>query len=141
LTLYKSPRAIQYREIYQCNQLDYEKPIKSLRKVLEIFNFPDFSSSIENAKIDVDKFLKIRESKGCKEFREWIWSIENADENEIKDYVDSFREKIGNAISAPQGKVIRWITGTGLGFVPIIVEPVSSIFGAVDKFLLEKVFP
>lgn len=126
---------------FLCNQLNYEKPVKSLRKVLEIFNFPDFSSSIENSKIDVDKFLKIRESKECGEFRKWIWSIENADENEIKDYVDSFREKIGNAISTPQGKVIRWITGTGIGVVPIIGGPVSSVFGALDTFLLEKVFP
>jgi len=113
---------------------------ESLRKVLEIKGIPTLGKNFSE-KIDVKKFLKIRESKECQEFRSWLWSIHEASESELNDYINSYKQKIGEFFKSPLGKTIRLITGVGLGLVPSAGVLLSGTYGILDLFLLKKILP
>lgn len=123
------------------NQFNLNKRLASLRRVIEISGLPNLKEAISDDKIDIDRLLKVRESNECKEFRCWLWSIESETDEEIKEHVNAFREKIGEFYRSPLGKTIRWITGVGTGLIPIAGFAISASLGAIDTFLLEKLIP
>jgi len=122
-------------------QLEPKKPLSSLRRVMEISDFPNLREAISETKIDINKFFKIRQSDECKEFRSWLWSIDNASDEEIKEYVAGFRHRVGELIRTPLAKSLRWIAGIGLSLIPGAGSFISSAVGALDSFILERVLP
>jgi hypothetical protein len=110
---------------------------RGFQRVLDIAGLPEFSTSDA---INVDKLLKVRESTEAREFREWLGSIGNAHEKEIKERVEGLRVKVGLAISGTVGKVVRCLVTSGLGFVPG-QEVHALALTLVDQFLLDKLLP
>lgn len=123
------------------NQYMLKERLSSLRRVIEISGLPNLKESISDDKIDIDRLLKVRQSNECKEFRSWLWSIESETDEEIKEHVNDFREKIGEFYRSPLGRTIRWITGVGTGLIPTAGFAISASLGAIDTFLLEQLLP
>ena len=111
---------------------------KQFRRVVEIAGFPDFSSAISDKKVNVERLLEVRQSGECREFREWLPTIDDASDAEIKDRISSLRSKLGNAIQSQSGKAIRLLATTGIGIAGL---PAGIVAGVVDTFLLEKMLP
>ncbi len=118
-------------------QLNREGERQTLQRVLAISNFPEFNYE-DSLTIDVTKLLDIRYSVECREFRKWLSNCVNASDKEIADQIFSLRSKLGNMIGSTTGKVIRFLANTGIG---VFSTPLSVIIGALDSFLLEKIFP
>lgn len=126
---------------YLVRQSTSDRPGESLRRLMDIKNFPDLQQAALEGKINIEKFLKILHSHELKEFRSWLWAITDASDKEIEEALSTFRQKIGGFIRAPKGIFLRWLTGFGSGFIPVAGPAISGAFGLMDSFLLEKVLP
>lgn len=116
------------------NNYAANRPADNFTKIVELSDFPDFN----NVTIDVHNLLKIRDSEECILFRNWLWSVDNIEDSEIKDVTNGFRNKIGLMLNTPSAKVIRWLASTSLG----VIDPVSSTAVSIfDTFVLEKLLP
>ncbi len=115
--------------------------ILALRKVMKINNLPNFGSVDLFKQLDIDKLLKLRDSDECKLFRRLIWSLSNSTEQEILEIINEYRNRVGQYLRTPIGKTIRFLTGTGTGFIPGFGGAISATFGLLDSFVLERMFP
>jgi hypothetical protein len=115
------------------------KPIEEqFGRVITIANLPDF---VPGKRIDVESLLKARESPECREFQAWLSNLEGATDAEIAEMVGSLRNRIASIVQSGPGKALRFAVTTALSLVPgagLIAGPAA---GAVDSFLIERVFP
>lgn len=114
---------------------------RQFRRVVEIAGLPDFTSAISDRRVDVERLLEIRESAECREFRDWLPTIEGASDREIKERVCSLRAKFGNATQSVGGKAVRVLAVTGIGAIPPIGLVAGALASIADTFLLEKILP
>jgi hypothetical protein len=115
------------------------KPIEEqFARVVTIANLPDF---VSGKRIDVERLLKARESAECREFRAWLSKLEGMSDAQIAEMVSGVRNEVSSMIRSGMGKSLRFALTTAIGLIPgagIVAGPVA---GAVDSFLVEKVFP
>jgi len=106
-------------------------------KVLRVGRFPAFEFQPPTKTFDMGKFLKVRDSKECRAFREWLKSAQFFDEQEIHAQVASLRARLGTLVHGPLGQSIRFAVGYGAGLIPVLGPVVS----ALDTFVLDKILP
>jgi len=101
------------------------------KRVLEIANFPqaDFKSS--EIRIDVEKLLKIRESKEIKEFKYWLSDVSSISDHEIYKIVRGIKSKISDLYNCKSSTVLKFLLGS-------IPGPIGITFSALDNFILSK---
>jgi hypothetical protein len=122
-------------------QLGADAQEARLRRVIEIAGLPDLSVAVEEGDFDVERFLQVRGSRECQEFRQWLRSLDSASDAEVRDRVESLRARLGTMARSGEGKVIRFLAGTGAGFVPIVGLALGPALGALDAFLVDRVLP
>lgn len=91
--------------------------------------------------MDVQKLLKTRDSAECRAFREWLSTVEDVTDAEIKEMVSSLRSKMASIAASPGGKLVRLAATTGIGLIPVIGPITGAAAGAIDSFLVDKVLP
>ncbi len=111
---------------------------KQFERVIELAELPDFKPG---QKVDVQKLLKARDSAECREFREWLSSLDNASDAEIKEMVASLRSKMASIAASPGGKLVGLAATTGIGLMPVVGLIAGAAAGAIDSFLVDKVLP
>jgi len=114
---------------------------KEFQRVISITGLPDFEY-IKNGttKINIDKFLKVRNSEECRDFREWIANIGTSTDEEIKERTLSLKTKLSSALHSPIGGTIRFLATSALGLVGAS-EAVNLGVDALDSFLLDRILP
>lgn len=115
-------------------------PQEQFQRVITIADLPDFSDIKHGARLNIDKFIKVRASKECNEFRDWLSTIETTTDKEIKDRVLGLKAKVTSAIHSPSGGVLRFLVSSTLGLAGV-GEIVNLGLGALDHFLLDKIVP
>jgi hypothetical protein len=110
----------------------------NFQRVLDVAYLPDFSPS--DYRIDIEKLLKARDASEAREFRDWLGTIGQSTDQEIKDRVNSLRVHIGLNLGGTAGKAMRFLVTSGIALIHGAVIP-AAILGAFDQFLLEKLFP
>lgn len=116
----------------------HQSGAKALNRVLSLKGLPEIKLSA-NYNIDINKFIKIKQSKECTDFREWLRTINNnTSDKEILDYINNFKAKISNSVNSGQGKIIRFLANTVIG---VFNSPASIGLGAVDTFVADKILP
>ncbi|ARU49976.1 hypothetical protein [Sulfurospirillum diekertiae] len=117
-----------------------KKQETQIRRIFEIKDFPKFTTSHDYAKVDVHKLLEIQKSSECKAFREWLKTIDFKDEQEIRNELNNYRNKIASLANSKVGKTIRWLVGE-------IISPLEEMSGykgmgmaysALDSFVIDK---
>ena len=53
----------------------------------------------------------------------------------------SIRSKLSSFVHGSKGKTMRFLASSGLGLVPIVGGVAGVVFGFVDSFLVDKLFP
>ncbi|MFW2556732.1 hypothetical protein [Aliarcobacter butzleri] len=107
---------------------------KNFSRVLEIKNYPKLNLR-PDIKVNIDKLIEIRESKNCIEFRNWINTVDKLTNDEINDYLKSYRDTIKNFLIHPGGKTLRFLATTSVG----ILNPIAGVtLSAIDTFLIDK---
>jgi len=114
---------------------------RQFRRVLEIAGFPDVAPAVSGKRVNIARLLEIRESDECREFRQWLPTIETISDTEIQERLDSLRAKLGNATQTGVGKALRFLVTSGIGIIPVAGQIAGLVAGAVDTFVLEKLLP
>jgi hypothetical protein len=107
-------------------------------KVLRTGRFPAFEFQPPTKKFDMERFLKIRDSKECKDFRNWLKQAQFYDEREIYLQVRSLRARLGTLLHGTAGKIIRFALTNLAGMTNPVVGWGAS---ALDTFVLDKILP
>lgn len=117
-----------------------ENQEKQFKRVITLTGFPDFSNIATDGNFNIDKFLKVRDSEECKEFRDWLPTIATNSDKEIEEYLLSFKAKFASNLHSPTGSVIRFLVTSSLGFLGV-GEVANFAIGSLDNFLVDKVMP
>jgi hypothetical protein len=122
------------------NHISPDNKIEQFDRVVEIADMPSLDGIGTETKLNIDKFLKVRESNECVEFRSWLSTISEIEDNDIQKGIESFRNMIGSTIGGKFGKSIRFLTSTLSIFIDCGVLTGPAL-GAIDTFILDKIFP
>lgn len=112
---------------------------QNFNRFREIYKFPKLEID-KTITIDIEKLLKIRDSKDCIEFREWIAKIDNYSDNEIDEQLNNYKSKLINLATTTEGKSLRFLVGTVL-VGAVASPPVGMIVGAIDTFMIDRLLP
>ncbi len=110
---------------------------KTFDKALRIGRFPAFDLQPPTKLFNIDRFLTVRDSKECKEFRDWLRNAQFLDEREIQLQVGSLRTRLGTLVHGTTGRIIRFAVSNLAGVNPVVGWAVS----ALDTFVLDTIFP
>jgi hypothetical protein len=112
---------------------------RNFQRVVEISELPTVAE--ERGAINVERLLKIRESREAGEFRDWLCGIgPTTDAEEIRERVAGWRALVGLRISSSAGQAIRLLATSAVGLVPHAALAALAL-GVFDQFIVEKVFP
>jgi len=111
---------------------------ENFKRVITLTGLPDFGN---RTRVDLEKLLKVRESSECQEFRKWLANLNELSDDQITEVVREFRSKIGTLLQSGVGKVFRFVVAAGIGAIPGAGIALGPALGAVDMFLLERLFP
>jgi hypothetical protein len=92
-------------------------------------------------RIDVDALLKTRNSSECREFREWLCTLPDVSDSDIRKMVAGVRNKAASLVSSVAGRVVRFAATTGIGLIPGAGLIAGPAVGAIDSFLVDRVLP
>lgn len=118
-----------------------EAQAERFHRVLTIFNLPQMGPAMDDGRLNMHKFLKLRNSEECRQFRTWLRNLDDSTEVEIKERVDSLRARAGNILHNNEGKAARFIVVNGISFVPLVGPAVSIALSGLDEFMVDKVLP
>jgi hypothetical protein len=121
------------------DQVDPNRQEQRFDRVVELTGLPDPETS--EGTVDVERLLQVRDTAECRDFRQWLRTLDNASDEEIAAEIASLREKLSRAVHSPAGKTVRLIATTGVGLIPIIGPAAGVALSAVDQFALEKLLP
>jgi hypothetical protein len=121
--------------------ISHDNNIKEFNRVISITGLPSFNQLADGSiRIDIEKFLKIRDSDECRNFRDWIGDLSDVSDEEIKEHTLSLKTKLSTIIHSSLGETLRFVATTALG--PLGAGEALSIgVDALDNFLLDKVMP
>lgn len=121
------------------DQVDPRKQEERFDRVIELAGLPD-PETAEGA-VDVKRLLEVRDSEICREFRQWLRTLDQASDQEIEAQLKSLREALSRVVRSPAGKAVRFVTTTGIGAIPVVGQIAAPILGALDAFALERLIP
>jgi len=116
-------------------ELDPKLQDEQFRRVIAIAGLPEFGSA---TKVDMDKFLSIRESRECAEFRQWLRSAESETDAQIRERLTNVREKLGSMVQGRAGKTVRFLVTSGVGLIPVIGNVAGPVLSGLDTFVVDK---
>jgi hypothetical protein len=122
------------------NLIDPNKQEARATRLFEIADLPDFRDVGINYSIDVLKFLEVRNSKECIEFRSWLTSIDTKNKKEIKDVVRDFKAHVAIRLNSPTGRTLRFLAQEALGIFTGAGLLLGPAAGALDAFIIDRVF-
>jgi hypothetical protein len=118
--------------------LNPKLPKEQFERVIDLSNVRDFRSG---QRVDLDLLMKVRDSAECREFREWLYTLEDVSDAVIKHMVASIKSKMTSLASSPSGRLVRIAATTGLGVIPLVGPITGAVAGAIDTFLVDRVLP
>lgn len=110
-------------------------------RVVTLLGLPDIASAGTVRRVDIEQFLKLRESQESRQFRAWLSTIGSASDADITDQVGNLRARLGTTVNLPLTKSIRFLVTTGVGTIPVIGTGLGVVAGILDTFILSKLFP
>jgi len=112
-----------------------------INRMCEVADFPDFRDVGLAYNVDIGKFLELRNSRECREFRTWLPSIDQTTDSEIREHISDLKARVAALVNSIGGRALRFLCSTGLGLMGggagIIL---GTAAGALDKFIVDRFF-
>jgi hypothetical protein len=109
-----------------------------LQRILSWPQFPNLDKAIYDKKVNIETLLKIRDSAECREFRQWLWTNGSLAVDELQERLESLTNRLSLQMSGKTARVVRWLTTTGVGFIPGVGQVAGPLLGLLDTFLIDK---
>ena len=115
------------------NPGEQQKQFARVTKLLDLPQVPSLG-------FDVGRFIELRTSPECLEFRSWLAGTSKWSDAEIIDQVKSFRRTFSRFYNAPTGKALRIMISAGLGIIPPLRVGLELTLAAsaLDWFVVEQ---
>ena len=109
----------------------------AFQRVITIAGLPEFPSG--DMTINIDKLLKARDSNEGREFRDWLATIGDATDTEIRERVCGFSNTVGLFVGKASVKGIKTLILSAMGCIPHpAISGTATAIGLLDHFLLER---
>jgi hypothetical protein len=115
--------------------------VKTFDRVIRIRELPSLELVPPDHRFDVERFLEVRASKECSEFRTWLRTVGRDTDEEIHERVDTVRTRLGPYVHGTSGKAARIAISVITGLIPLFGAALGAGWSVVDSYLLERVFP
>ena len=115
--------------------------VKTFDRIIRIRELPSLELVPPDHRFDVERFLEVRASKECSEFRTWLRTVGRATDGEIHEKVGTVRTRLGPYVHGTSGKAARIAISVITGFIPLFGAALGAGWSVVDSYLLERVFP
>lgn len=128
---------------FVCQSCDPRSYREEFQRVVNVLQLPDLSKGIEEQRVDIEEFLKIKATAECIQFRDFLRRSEKITDEEMLLQLKGFRARLGLLASDSRGKSVRVLAATLLSIFTSGIEGIllGSALGLADTFLLEKVLP
>jgi len=117
-----------------------ERYERSFQRVIEVAGVPKFV--LDEERVNVEKLMKVRDSSEAREFRDWIASCGDANEDEIREQVAGWKTRVGLKAEGKIGKTLRFLVTNLAGLLP---PPAGTIagpaLGVLDSYLFGTIIP
>jgi hypothetical protein len=104
----------------------------AFRRVADLLAIPD----VPIGEFDVEKFLTLRASAECIEFRRWLSDTADWSDAEILGHVNGLHQTVARYYQGCKGKVFRVLGSIGIGLLSTAAGAVLSV---LDTFILDRV--
>ena len=119
------------------SELAPEHHDRALATVLALPGLPDIADALAQGRVDMERFLEVRDSPDGRQFRRWFRSRRPGDIAALTDHWGTIRNRLGGWLATPRGKALRVVMSNGVGLLP----GAGVVVGAIDAFLLERWLP
>jgi len=111
--------------------------------ILNFNNILDLKSLVAQGRLSMKQLLKIRESRNCKEFRDWIFNLHRSNCDNGNDSIDIIRAyheaciekgKIESCTSRLPYKILNTVVPTLVGLIPGAGFVIGAVYSAFDNF-------
>ena len=107
---------------------------ENFETVLRLNKIPDFKTQIQIDRITLHDIVMLRKSIYFEPFSQWLRNNSENNADIAQEFVESIKQPCsGNW----RWKTIRFITTTGIGYIPVVGGLISTAVGALDTFLLD----
>jgi hypothetical protein len=80
--------------------------------------------------------LEIRESEDIREFRQWLRTLDEVSDEDLKERLDSVRAKLAAAVNSQTGTAVKFLA---TGVAGVVVPGVAGLaLQALDQFVVDK---
>ena len=120
------------------NQLDSDMEERRFARVAKLAGLPSVATLGPNARVDMEKLLRLRNHPDCVDLRRWLRTTDGQSDADIEQQFNSVKEKLAALTHSPAGKAIRFVVTTAAGLVPgagIALGPASTL---ADLFIAER---
>lgn len=114
-------------------------PNAQLRRYDRITSVTGVPSITDPTNIDLDRFLEVRASPECRDFRHWLRQSDLIDATQVEERLLKLRSRVASVTNCGAGKTVRFLTTTGAGFVPIVGPGLGLALSGIDTFLVDRV--
>jgi hypothetical protein len=129
----------QEKLAFLLNEIDADVQEDRFDRIIQLADLPDPETA--EGTVDVAKLIEARDSDELREFRQWLRTVDDVSDDELRERLESVKARLQEAIHSPTGKAVRFVATTGIGFVPVIGPIAGPVLGAADQFILEKLLP
>lgn len=120
-------------------ELDPTAQLERFHRVLNLAGLEDISSDMAaGGRVNFERFLEVRASDECREFRAWLRTSDEDSDAELRARIESIRTKFGHASQSKIGRGARLATTTGLGLVPLAGPLLGAAASALDTFVVDR---
>ena len=119
------------------SELAPERQDRALATILALPGLPDVANALAQGRVDMERFLEVRDSPDGQQFRRWFRNGRPDDVETLRHQWGTIQNKLGGWLATPPGKALRFVMSTGAGLLPVVGVVVS----AIDNFLLEGWLP
>jgi len=114
---------------------------ENFERLLTLLDLPRLGAAVRDGTLDSRRFLKVRNSDECREFRRWLRDLDEVGDEEIVERVTSLRARLGVKLQSGPGRFARFILTSGIGAIPVVGQIAGFAAGGLDTFLIDKLLP
>jgi hypothetical protein len=116
---------------------------QQFQRVVDVANAIDFTEAVQAGKLDVDRFLEVRKSPECRDFRAFLRSSDALTDKQLADATTTLRQRIGSWLKTGTGRTLRLLatTAAGMAVAGMPGAAIGAAASAVDSFVIETLLP
>ena len=109
---------------------------ENFEKILHLNKLPDFKRELQEGRLKMADIIKLRESSAFNDFSQWLRTNSETNNDIAQEFIELVKNPASNSL---KWKLIRLISTTGLGALPVVGGILGLGAGILDTFIVDKI--